>query len=541
LKKINAQLTVYDGAGCIGGNKLYLNSGNTGLLLDFGMNFSSVGMFYEEFLKPRVSAKGLNDLIKMGLTPDLTGVYRKDALLEETTGPELNVDAVFLSHAHADHVSYLGLLDVDIPIYCSPVTAAMIKATQDSTNPAIDGETVIFSPRVLNPKTDEPILKKENSYGYFWRRYLNAYAEPTPDAFQDYWTANLVSEANTQKKCYDCLPVSFGVGAGAVGSVKYEAIPVDHSVYGAAAFVFTLEDGKTVCYTGDFRLHGLRGETSLRFKERLRQIRPDYLIVEGTNVGGHKGNDLAEAQRASEEDVYVNCLATVRAEAGELVVADFGPRNIERLLTFLKIAEETDRKLVVTTKDLLFLQAMGTADDIINAAAHNPNLVVYLPPKVALKPWELYGMERCGCRSVDAAGIDRNPGDYIISFSYFDFNNLVDIDPGSGAYIYSTCEAFNEEMQIDARRLMNWLRRFHLRPYGIAETVNKATGETDISFMKGYHASGHISTRELTDFIDYVQPGCVIPIHTEHPELFDEMLAGRHRIVIPEPGQTIAL
>lgn len=510
------------------------------MFLDFGMNFSTVGMFYEEFLKPRISAKGLNDLIKMGLTPELSGVYRSDGFLGEESGPRLKVDAVFLSHAHADHASYLGLLDPDIPVYCSPITAAMIKATQDSSSPSLDGETVIYSPRILNNKTDEPLLAKENSYAYYWRRYRNVYLEVAAEAFQDYWTANLVSERNMSVKSYECVPAMFMGGGCTVGEIGYEAIPVDHSVYGATAYVFDL-GGKTLCYTGDFRLHGLRGETSVNFKERLREIKPDYLLVEGTNVGGHKGNDMAEAQRASEDDVYANCLEAVLRETGELVIADFGPRNIERLLTFLRIAGETNRRLVVTTKDLLFLQAMGTVDDIIDQAAHNPNLLAYLPPKVALKPWELYGLDKCGCRTVDATDIDKEPGDYIISFSYFDFNNLVDINPSSGAYIYSTCEAFNEEMQVDARRLMNWIRRFKLRSYGIEENVDDAMGASNVSFVKGYHASGHISTRELSEFIDYVQPGAVIPIHTEHPEMFSDLVCGDIPVIVPETGKTISL
>jgi mRNA degradation ribonuclease J1/J2 len=36
-----ASLTVYDGAHCIGGNKIHLEENGRGILLDFGMNFAS--------------------------------------------------------------------------------------------------------------------------------------------------------------------------------------------------------------------------------------------------------------------------------------------------------------------------------------------------------------------------------------------------------------------------------------------------------------------------------------------------------------------
>ena len=44
-------ITVYDGADCIGGNKIYLSDGKDGIFLDFGKNFGKYARFYEEFLK----------------------------------------------------------------------------------------------------------------------------------------------------------------------------------------------------------------------------------------------------------------------------------------------------------------------------------------------------------------------------------------------------------------------------------------------------------------------------------------------------------
>lgn len=74
-------------------------------------------MFFEEYLKPR-SANGPNDFIEMGLIPDVEGIYRDD-LLEmagrKATAP--TVDAVLVSHAHADHVDYISFLHRDIPLY----------------------------------------------------------------------------------------------------------------------------------------------------------------------------------------------------------------------------------------------------------------------------------------------------------------------------------------------------------------------------------------------------------------------------------------
>jgi ribonuclease J len=65
-----SSLTIYDGATGIGGNKIYLEENNQGVLLDFGKNFGKYGLFYEEFLKNR-DTRGIHDQIYLGLLPKL--------------------------------------------------------------------------------------------------------------------------------------------------------------------------------------------------------------------------------------------------------------------------------------------------------------------------------------------------------------------------------------------------------------------------------------------------------------------------------------
>ncbi|AFU57086.1 putative hydrolase of the metallo-beta-lactamase superfamily [Candidatus Nitrososphaera gargensis Ga9.2] len=86
-------------------------------MLDFGKGFFRRARFFEEYLKPR-SANGLVDFIEMGLIPDVEGIYREDLL--EMAGRKAGsptVDAVLVSHAHADHVDYISFLHHDIPLY----------------------------------------------------------------------------------------------------------------------------------------------------------------------------------------------------------------------------------------------------------------------------------------------------------------------------------------------------------------------------------------------------------------------------------------
>jgi len=110
-------LTFYGGVNEIGGNKILLEDKDTKIFLDFGKGFTSLGNYFEQFLAPRTS-NGILDFITMGLVPDIPGIYRDDLMFKagrEIKEPE--VDAVIISHAHADHVDYASFLHRDIPLY----------------------------------------------------------------------------------------------------------------------------------------------------------------------------------------------------------------------------------------------------------------------------------------------------------------------------------------------------------------------------------------------------------------------------------------
>src|SRR3989304_750123 len=119
-------ITLYGGAGTIGGNKILLEEGDSRLFFDFGTTFATRALYFEEYLKPRPGV-GLLDLREVGLLPPLEGLYRPDlvpsgdvwARCRERPGyrETPSVDAVLVSHAHVDHTGYISFLPAAAPGY----------------------------------------------------------------------------------------------------------------------------------------------------------------------------------------------------------------------------------------------------------------------------------------------------------------------------------------------------------------------------------------------------------------------------------------
>ena len=134
-------LTFYGVVNEVGGNKILLEDKDAKIFLDFGMSFGQANKYFSEFLQPR-KCNGLRDFIEFGLVPDIKGLYRLDFLKKMgRPNEELDIDGVLLSHAHADHASYINHLREDLPIFCSHETFSILKAMNDTGAGSFNGIT----------------------------------------------------------------------------------------------------------------------------------------------------------------------------------------------------------------------------------------------------------------------------------------------------------------------------------------------------------------------------------------------------------------
>ena len=487
-------ITIYDGANTIGGNKIYLEENRKGVFLDFGMNFKKYGSYFQEFLSSR-GIRGIYDLVQLNLIPKLN-IYRKDLIptdFDVSKFPKLNLNAILLSHAHMDHFGNIGLLNPEYPIIASPSTLMLLKGILDCSTPILGSDVAYYS--IKRHKKDGRILETDRNKD-IGRDFICT--ESFSEKFTDFMATSVKGRKTFEK--------------GNVSHLKdypsdYEitAFEVCHSIFGATAYL--ISGDVTIAYTGDFRLHGKKGKMSEKFIIQAKDA--SILIIEGTRTAKEDINE-------SEDLVYDNCRRTAELAKG-LIIADFSARNFERLEIFQKISNKVGRSLVISSKDAYLLNALEKADGI----KRTKDTFVYGELRASQRYWEdRFLKEEFDIQYIDPKKISKEPENFLICFSLFDMKNLLDIKPQAGTYIYSSSEAFEEESEFDFVRLNNWLKYFGFRVYGfeIVEEEDKIKPK----FMKGFHASGHASKRDIRWAIEKIDPDIIIPVHTDNPSWFSE-------------------
>jgi ribonuclease J len=204
------------------------------------------------------------------------------------------------------------------------------------------------------------------------------------------------------------------------------------------------------------------------------------------------------------------------------------------MISFFQVAQQTDRSLVINLKQAYLLELFRQSR-VDTPRIDDEHIRIYIPRK----KWGVYQDDRFSDKmqfedydnwerefldhphAVTAQDIQQNQGDYIVRCDFFELKELIDIKPEPGScYIRSVCEPFDLEMELDKKKVDNWLIHFKLYPYA------------------QIHASGHLGFDEIKEFIQTVQPKTVIPVHTQNPEVFENL---HDNVIIPEKGRKIVV
>ncbi len=461
-------ITLLGGVKEIGGNKILVEHKGTRIFLDFGMSFGQAAKYFSEFLQQRKCAY-LSDFFEFKLLPKLKCIYREDYLKHmDMPNVKKELDAVFLSHAHADHAQYIHFLRFDIPIFCTEPTKIILQSLEETgSNP--------FSDLITACEAFTFYTNKKGTLSRVTRKNTDFVHE---------------RDFNVMKP-YEKIKI---------GSLEIEMVPVDHSLPGACGYIIYSDDGNLV-YTGDIRFHGSNAELSRKFIESAKAAKPKWLLSEGTRID--------TTHKDSEEGVKKE-ISKLISKAKGLVFVEHPIRDLDRVKSIFEAAKENKREFVVNLKLAYLIKKLG------ELCPFSLDDVKILVPR---KNWGLICKEGMDCKLIEAdyavwerefininnsvtyQEIQKNPQKYVVSMSLWEINQLTDIQPENAVWIKSSCEPFCEEMELDEERKRNWLKHFKIKEYFA-------------------HASGHASGDEIKKMIKEINPKELIPIHTEHPELF---------------------
>ena len=228
------KLRFYGGVNEIGGNKILLEDRKTRIFFDFGQSFTFGADYFTGWLGPR-GVNGLGDYFAFNLLPRISGLYSREMLASTSLRyAEPQVDGVFLSHAHFDHVAHIQFLDPRIPIYVGVGTKLLMESMEETSSFCKYGE-------------------------------------------------------------HECRKFRTG-HSFKVDGVTVEPVHVDHSIPAAYGFIIHTSEGSVV-YTGDLRIHGPRKDLTEDFLKKAHSCEPVALICEGTRmVEKEKRKNYSESQ-----------------------------------------------------------------------------------------------------------------------------------------------------------------------------------------------------------------------------------------------------
>ena len=597
------KITCYGGVNEIGGNKILVETENETVLLDFGRRMAYTQDYFSEFLQIR-SKNALRDMIRLKILPRIDGIYAShlvDAtvMLEDPqdqqkipidNAPDYwkiedvapynsdspRVDAVFVSHAHFDHIQDVSFLDSAIPVYCSRETKVLAKAISDVSASHVDDQ-------YYEIRKEMTIKQKSEGHKTLFPSELE-YKEETETP-----KPNIKDEKTGFEFTHEYTPRyrSFQTNLeGQVKGITYKMIPVGHSLPGACSILLTVPDEKRILYTGDIRFHGT---DEIDIDEYVKEVGGpiDIMITEGTRMG--------RSEILTENDISTGISSDLQKAEG-LVLINFGWKDLTRFKTIYDATKKNERILVVSPKLAYLLNEMHiNFPEEYDDPRELPKLKVYLKREGSLlyskadygkfkmgylhfhgrnkakrdrnvvriaeklgiggetgnnqnplpdscdeEPYdyqELYDLATRHLENgVKAYEIRDNPRKYVLMFSYWDANELFDLIPrDSGGhetrYICASTEPFNEEMEIDETKFMNWLDAFEVSYEWEMKDKKKIFARK--------HASGHASKPELKELIEKINPTNIIPIHTTLEKEFEDLFPGK--VIAPKYAEAIEI
>ena len=268
-----------------------------------------------------------------------------------------------------------------------------------------------------------------------------------------------------------------------IGDIKITPYLCDHSAFDSYMFLLDCE-GKRMLYTGDFRSNGRKS-----FEPLLRKLpKVDVLITEGTNLSNNKIGKI----NLTEKELEKKGIELLEGNDKPVFVL-MAATNIDRIVTFYKIANATKRLFLLDTY-------AGLITDTIGGNIPNPrtfsNVRMFLTNQNKYEILENYSKNKIGRKGIVNSNfmmcIRNSMKQYLENYPEgFSFEGCT--------MFYSMWEGYKKQENI--KEFLEFMEE---------------KGVKIISL----HTSGHADEKDFDKLIKKVEPKIIIPVHTENSEWF---------------------
>ena len=284
-----------------------------------------------------------------------------------------------------------------------------------------------------------------------------------------------------------------------IGDFLVTAYPVDHSIAGACAFLIETDE-KRLLYTGDLRFHGRKPGMRSALLKACRRAPLDLTITEGTALS-RSDTEAFLTESGVEEDGF----ELVHRREG-LVAAQFSPLNLDRMVTFLRIAKRTGRIFVIDPyAAYVVLLARSEGVRLPDPFCLSSGIRILIPPGF----WRSRAGRAISSHrplmeavSVPVSDVLENPGLFLTlwrpSMRKAAFGGPL---PEGTLCIRSFWKGYLESAE---------------------ERVLADEFETGGIEPRHLHASGHTSRNDLVDFLKELDSRRILVVHSERPEALKE-------------------
>jgi ribonuclease J len=197
-------------------------------------------------------------------------------------------------------------------------------------------------------------------------------------------------------------------------------------------------------------------------------------------------------------------LHSIVSEAEGIVLAEFAFSDVDRLNSFFHIAKKSNRCLAVSLKQAHLLEALRKDKGLTVPDLQDDSIMIFRKSKKHFDKWERELMARYSGKNkvFDVFDVSKQQCNVVLAISFYDFEELVSLQPAAGScYVLSASEPFNEEMEIDNERMVNWVSHYGMPQYHV-------------------HVSGHIMPLQLKKALRQINGRRIFPVHTESAGLF---------------------